>query len=343
MNPRDAAAPGGQPGAGANIVDDDKTTLPPTADIPLHTRLLDAGIPVVVCRPHRHRDKCTDDCEQELSPPAGWSRMTVAEARQQIGRYRPGVDTLAMVGGHGIDVLDIDYKAGGEYDAVPPGLRRWGCTVTPSGGWHFPVPSTGYGKGDLFIDGVYQGDYVGGTALGGSRLLCFLPGSTRPKYPDKGYGEVQPWDVDALVAADPPPELLRLCEESGLSMTGTAAKAAASPAQVDAFVAAHTASDIYQLGAANCGYGHVALTRMLDEVAVIVPGDKVRGRHMWAARSLLRTAELVAAGCLTSQSLGLLENNFLAVKPGAAAEWGSLVAHAVGNATARTKCEVHRG
>lgn len=32
MNPRDAAAPGGQPGAGANIADDDKAILPPTPD-----------------------------------------------------------------------------------------------------------------------------------------------------------------------------------------------------------------------------------------------------------------------------------------------------------------------
>ncbi len=313
------------------------------ADIPLHTRLLDAGIPVVVCRPHRHRDKCTDDCEQELSPPAGWSRMTVAEARQQIGRYRPGVDTLAMVGGHGIDVLDIDYKAGGEYDAVPPGLRRWGCTVTPSGGWHFPVPSTGYGKGDLFIDGVYQGDYVGGTALGGSRLLCFLPGSTRPKYPGKTYTETQPWDVTALVASDPPPELLGLCETSALSMTGTPCKPAATPAQVSDFVAVHTAGDPYQLSAANCGYGHAAITRIVDEVAMVAPGDRTRGRHMWAIRSLRRVAELVEAGCLTSQSLQVLEANFLAMKPGGHTEWDSLVAFAVANASPNTKCEVHSG
>lgn len=33
MNPRDAAAPGGQPGAGANIVDDDKAILRATTDI----------------------------------------------------------------------------------------------------------------------------------------------------------------------------------------------------------------------------------------------------------------------------------------------------------------------
>ncbi len=219
---------------------------------PLHMRLLDAGIPVVVCRPHRHRSNCTLDCDLELTPPTGWSRVSVEKARQQIAKYRPGIDTLAMVGGHGIDVLDIDRKAGGDSDEVPPGLRRWGCTITPSGGWHFPVPSTAYGKGDLFIDGVYQGDYVGGTALGGSRLLCFLPGSTRPKYPGKSYLEVQTWDIAALLAMGPPPGLLQLCEASGLSLTGGPAKPAASAAQVTAFVDAHVSADVYQLGAANC-------------------------------------------------------------------------------------------
>ena len=269
--------------------------------------------------------------------------MTVEQARRQIGNYRPRTDTLAMVGGHGIDVLDIDRKAGGDCDEVPPGLRRWGCTITPSGGWHIPVPSTGYGKGDLFIDGVYQGDYVGGTALGGSRLLCFLPGSTRPKYPGKGYREAQTWDIAALLATDPPAELLQLCEASGLSMTSGPAKPAATTAQVTAFVAAHGPDDIYQLGAAKCGYGHVALTRMLDEAARVIPGDQTTGRHMWAIRSLMRVTELVDAGCLTSQSLGALEANFLAMKPGAGAEWQSLVRHAVANAHATTKCEVHGG
>jgi hypothetical protein len=69
----------------------------------------------------------------------------------------------------------------------------------------------------------------------------------------------------------------------------------------------------------------------------------VRGRHMWAIRSMLRVAELVEAGCLTSQSIGVMEANFLATKPGAEAEWQSVVRYAVANATARTKCDVHRG
>jgi hypothetical protein len=82
---------------------------------------------------------------------------------------------------------------------------------------------------------------------------------------------------------------------------------------------------------------------MIDEVALISPGDMVRGRHRWAIRSMLRVAELVEAGCLTSQSIGVMEANFLATKPGAEAEWQSVVRYAVANATARTKCDVHRG
>lgn len=321
------------------------TTIPPTHDTnaELHLRLLAAGIPVVVCKPHQHRGACKPECQQELSPPSGWSRITVEQARAGIAAYRPGTDTLAMVGGHGIDVLDIDAKAGGDLAMVPEALQHWGRTRTPSGGWHVPVPSTGYGKGDLFIERVYQGDYVGGTALGGARLLCFLPGSTRPKYPGGGYVEERSWDVPALVTAEPPALLLDLCKASNLSMTAGPAKPAATARQVCDFVALHTPADPYDQGAARCGYGHTALTRMIDEVCQVVAGDQHRGRHVWAVRSVMRVTELIAAGCLTSLALALIEQNFAAIKPGSDHEMTELQKYAVANVTAKTRCEVHGG
>ena len=52
---------------------------------PLHIRLLEAGIPVVVCRPHVHYHDCRDDCDLELAPPRGWQKIDAEE----VGRGEP--------------------------------------------------------------------------------------------------------------------------------------------------------------------------------------------------------------------------------------------------------------
>lgn len=261
--------------------------------------------------------------------------MTVAEARQQIGRYRPGVDTLAMVGGHGIDVLDPDAKAGAKVEWVPRELTQWGCTITPSGGWHFPVPSTGYGKGDLILgDHGYAGDYVGGTAEGGSRLLCFLPGSTRPKYPGKHYLEAVPWDVERLLDSEPPDILIDICERSKLSREGTAGNPAAPRAEVAEFLQAH--SEVVE-----CEWGTERLRRIIAKTADVVPGDQNRGRHNWAAAAAPEAVELVRAGCLDASALGELRDSLVRIKPGADSEWWQLVAWALANADGVPDCPEH--
>ena len=150
----------------------------------LAERLLAVGVPVIVVR-----DGDTF--------PSGWERLSADQC--DLRGFRPGKDALALVGGHGIDVVDEDSKVGGSVDALPP-FRSYGVTRTPSGGRHFIVPSTGLGKITPLV-GV--GDYVGGRPDGGSRLLAYLPGSVRPKYPDGGYVEEVQWDVEACVAATP--------------------------------------------------------------------------------------------------------------------------------------------
>ncbi len=304
---------------------------------PLHLRLLDAGIPVIVCRPHTHHAKCPTECEQELDPPRGWATITVGQARLRITAYRPGVDTLAMIGGHGIDVLDIDKKAGATAMMVPAELTRWGCTVTPSGGWHFPVPSTGYGKGDLIIGGRYVGDYVGGTLAGGGRLLCFLPGSSRPKYPRCGYTETVPWDIERLLDDTVPDLLADILDAAGLSRTATPGKPAVSSDEVCRFLDAHR-------DRLACGYGVTALWNIAGEVHDILPGDARRGRHAWAVRSALRVVELIKAGCLGSDAVDVLAANMKRIKPGSESELDAVLAYAVGdNTTATTGCDLHRG
>ena len=301
---------------------------------PLHLRLIAAGIPVVVCTPHRHYADCSPDCEDEITPPKAWQRMTADVSKVAILKYRPGVDTLGMVGGHGIDVLDIDTKAGGCPDSVPANLQMFGRTRTPSGGVHYPVPSTGYGKGDLFIGGVYQGDYVGGTKDGGSRLMAFLPGSTRPKYPGLGYVEEEPWDIDALLAAQPGPTLLEICAESGLATEGAAGTEAATSDQAAAFLADHSE-------AVDCGYGRRQLAEMLKAADDIVAGDEKRGRHPWASRSMNWAVDLMKAGCLDATAYTAIAARLEKVKPGSKREADALLCWAISNTLGKTTCDQH--
>ena len=152
---------------------------------PLASRLLDAGIPVIVCKPNPNWQPGTQ--LPDVLPAKGWATITADEARERIKDYRPGIDTLAMVGGHGIDILDVDTKNPGvSFNDLPVEARDYGITLSPSGGAHFPVPSTGYGKGALNVAGKHIGDYIGGTSSGGGRMLAFLPGSARPKYAGRG-------------------------------------------------------------------------------------------------------------------------------------------------------------
>ncbi len=326
-----AAGTGGgdQAGAGSD------SSLPPTADIPLHERLLAAGIPVVVCRPHKHWAECRPGCDTELTPETGWQTITVENARELIAHYRPGVDTLAMVGGHGIDVLDVDAKAGASAGWVPDELRQWGCTISPSGGWHFPVPSTGYGKGDLILgDHGYAGDYVGGTPEGGGRLLCFLPGSARPKYPGKGYLEAIEWDIDRLLDTDPPDILINICERSKLSRNGAAGQPAAPRQEVQAFL-----DGIRNVEADE--HGRQRLEAHKDKVKTVKPGDSQHGRHNWAIAAAAEAVELARVGCIGADNIEELRETLDEMKPGSAGEWWQLIAWSLTNATGTPDCPVH--
>lgn len=186
----------------------------------LAERLLAAGIPVVVCHPcpgYGKPGKCSrrghEDGKTDVHIPTGWNTVTAAEC--DLSGFRPGKDALALVGGHGIDLVDVDTKVGGSVEHLPP-FKSYGETGTPSGGGHYVVPSSGFGKiGDWKTEAGFVGDYVGGTPEGKGRLLGFLPGSTRPKYPGVPYVEAVEWDVEACVAADPDPALVEALEAAG--------------------------------------------------------------------------------------------------------------------------------
>jgi hypothetical protein len=169
--------------------------------------LIDHGFPVVVCRPNPRW--CPDGDapgEPELFHPAGWQTIT-ADACDLSG-FRPGIDTLALVAGHGLDAVDVDSKAGGSVERLPP-FRRFGRNRSPSGRHHDFVRSTGIGQlSPLNVHGHHVGDFCGGTRGGYGRRLIYLPGSTRPKYPDAHYEVEEPLDLDALVESEPDDDLV---------------------------------------------------------------------------------------------------------------------------------------
>lgn len=186
----------------------------------LANELIDFGVPVVVCQPRPDAD--------DVVPIVSWKNIvSAAECRGMLSKFRYGTDALALIGGHGVDVVDVDSKAGGTFEPFA-GVRTYGVTRTPSGGTHHVVPSTGLRRvQDLHVGGAFVGDYIGGTAEYGSRMLAFLPGSSRPKYPGLVYEVDVPWDVEACVLADPGEGLRAILVAAG------ADSSAQEPAYVD--------------------------------------------------------------------------------------------------------------
>src|SRR4051794_29036850 len=124
----------------------------------------DAGVPVIICRPNPAWTPDSGPDVPELFLPKGWNTITAAEC--DLSTFRPGVDVLAMVGGWGVDVVDVDTKAGGSVDNLPP-FKSYGVHGTPSNGTHHFVPSAGIRKiSPLTTSAGHVGDYVGGTAAG---------------------------------------------------------------------------------------------------------------------------------------------------------------------------------
>jgi len=305
----------------------------------LASRLIDAGVPVVVCRPNlnRGRPMPTDPTrtdQRELLVPSGWSTITAADC--DVSGFRVGVDVLAMVGGHGVDAVDVDTKDGGNVKNLPP-FQSFGLTRTPSGGWHHYVRSTGLGKiSPLRTAAGHVGDYVGGTPAGGGRLLAYLPGSTRPKYPGKTYELVEDIDLDALLEHDPDDNLVGALLAHGGSREGLPGRPAVKHSEVQAFCRDHS-----EIPASPCHYGRAAVDGLIRDADAVVPGDPTRGRHGWAVRSATRAVELVRAGCASSVDMDALEVTLDRIKPEGGDDWAGIVGWALANADGSVGCGIH--
>lgn len=297
-------------------------------DLELAQQLIDHGIPVVVCTPRRGWK--SGQTVADVVPPAGWNTITAAEC--DLSKFRPGKDALAMVAGHGLDVVDLDAKAGAS-PADLPDFHYFGVHRTPSGGWHYFVPSTGYGKQSPLIVGMKAvGDYCGGTEDGASRLLAFLPGSTRPKYPGAHYTIEKQLDIAAALDSAPDERLLAMLVEAGCTRDGATPERAVDDAGAKAFLDRHRTKY-----ARSCKYGRRAVADLLSEADVAATG----GRHGWATRSVNRVVELMRSGCATSDDYDRIEAALRRIKPEGGTDIVSVLRWAIANANGTSKCSIH--
>ena len=128
---------------------------------------------------------------------------------KHVAKWKAG-HGLAMIGGHGLDGIDVDTKHGASVDAERARLQKHGVLIlgevrTPSGGAHFYVLSSGLRSTNASHSvGI---DTRMGTQDGQGRQALFMPGTLRPKYGGLGYTWVQPLDLDYVRACLGDPEL----------------------------------------------------------------------------------------------------------------------------------------
>lgn len=139
------------------------------ADALKHARnLIEHGVPVFIAEPamrNGHWDPAGGHDGTGYWMPKGWQK-TVPDVAV-LDRWRPG-KALCAVMGHGVDLLDVDPRNGG--DVTKAGLqdaamwpRSYGTATTPSGGTHdfmasLGVPSSnGIAKG-LDVKAGHDGD-----------------------------------------------------------------------------------------------------------------------------------------------------------------------------------------
>lgn len=131
-------------------------------------RLIDAGVPVFACPPGGPTDG--------YQLPTGWQTLKADPRRLAV--WRPGY-ALAAVCGHGLDVVDVDPRNGGDEalrGLLAAGLlpRTYAIVSTPRAGRHLYVASLGVAKTKR--DGI---DLQAGAPDGTGRGFVWLPPTER--------------------------------------------------------------------------------------------------------------------------------------------------------------------
>lgn len=160
-------------------------------------RLAAAGVPLFLADP-------APGTKVGWHLPPGWEHTPVSTGVPD--RWRPGM-ALCAVGGHVLDVLDVDPRNGGL--ASSEALWKaghwpvsYGSAHTPSGGTHELIQPLGCGKGEL-VPGV---DLQGGRPDGTGRGFVFIAPTVRKSKVD-GVARPYRWSVE--------PDLERLAQWRG--------------------------------------------------------------------------------------------------------------------------------
>lgn len=126
-----------------------------------------AGIPVFVAYPDPGKPG-------DYKPPGRWQQTTANPA--YVGAWKPGL-ALCAVMGHGLDLIDIDPRNGGDGKALNEILPEvYGTAATPSGGTHLLVRSMGVGSRDGVLPGI---DIKAGTDGGADHGFAFIAPTVR--------------------------------------------------------------------------------------------------------------------------------------------------------------------
>ena len=266
--------------------------------------LIKSGVPVFLAPP------CPDTCRRPgheagagtggsgFDLPAGWENA--APMVEVVDNWRPGW-AMAAVCGHGIDVLDVDPRNGGDVaaDQLKSGgvwPRTYGMAATPSGGTHEIIRSLGVRKGTPY-PGV---DLQAGTVTGEGRGFVFIAPTVKVSKVDgvrRPYRWLSVPDLDGLAewGAD---------DDSGSVIATAIATARARPAVPEGAVVQVelSGSEAIRLKA----YADTAIARELAHLRAATPGSRNSAAFRTAC-SLIEIANSPWSGVRIEQALAEFE------------------------------------
>lgn len=266
--------------------------------------LIKSGVPIFLAPP------CPDTCRRPghegragtggsgFDLPAGWENAVPMP--EVVDNWRAGW-AMAAVCGHGIDVLDVDPRNGGDVAAeelraggVWP--RTYGVAETPSGGTHELIRTLGVRKGTPY-PGI---DLQAGDAVGNGRGFVFIAPTVKVSKID---GVPRPYRWTSL------PDLDGLAEwgaddDSGAVIATAVATVRARPSIPDSGIAPVelSGSEAIRLKA----YADTAIARELAHLRAATPGSRNSAAFRTAC-SLIEIANSPWSGVRIEQALAEFE------------------------------------
>ena len=161
------------PEARPNVVSNDTSTPSVQRDLGIARELAAAGIPVFCAYPDPE-GRAASGRATGYKLPTTWETHSANPA--YVGAWKPGL-ALCAVMGHGLDLVDIDPRNGGDPAALNGILPEvLGVATSPSGGFHLFVASMGVRTRDNALPGI---DVKAGDPDGQGRGFAFIAPTVR--------------------------------------------------------------------------------------------------------------------------------------------------------------------